>query len=490
MDFNVWFTVRGLLATAGSFILALGCMSAAIAQNTFSGALPANSPDYALPSVPEEKNDLTLRDAALLALQRNPELAAFVKETRALRGATLQAGLLPNPDLVITAENAGNLPKAGASSDRIGAKDVEQQDTIIRINQLIELGGKRAARVKAASLAEELAIQDYETRRLELIAQVANVFTDVLTGQEQLRLAQESQQLAQRVVSTVAKRVQAGKVPPIEETKVEVAFSATEIALVQAQRDLAAARKRLALLWGNSSPQFNKALGNLESLVAAPDFETLAERTLANPMARRAAKNTEQRKALVELEQARRIPNLTVAAGIINHSHTGGTTALAGISMPLQIFDRNQGNLREAYERADKALDEQTAIDLRLKTDLTQAYEALLAAQDEIRILRDSILPKARNAFEVTNKGYELGKFGFLEVLDAQRTLFQNQILYVRALSNYQRLVNEIERLIAGPIDAVPGGPPNSVRDGVRDGVSSHSAVSGANANTASGSGL
>jgi len=70
--------------------------------------------------------------------------------------------------------------------------------------------------------------------------------------------------------------------------------------------------------------------------------------------------------------------------------------------------------------------------------------------------LRDKTLPKARSAFEVTQKGYELGKFGFLEVLDAQRTLFQNQILYVRGLANYQRLVNEIERLIGSPINGAP----------------------------------
>ena len=334
---------------------------------------------------------------------------------------------------------------------------------------MIELGGKRAARVKAASLGEEVAEQAYEARRVELIAQVANVFTDVLAAQEQLRLAEESQQLAQRVVNTVSKRVQSGKVPPIEETKVEVAFSATEIAMVQAQRDLAAARKRLALLWGSSSPQFSKALGNLESLVSLPSFEALAERALASPMALRAMKNMEQRKAVLEVEQTRRIPNLTVVAGVLNHSQTGGTTAVAGISIPLQIFDRNQGNLHEAYQRVDKAMDEQMATELRLKTELTQAYEALAAAQDETRILRDNILPRARSAFEVTNKGYELGKFGFLEVLDAQRTLFQNQVLYVRALANYQRLVNEIERLIAAPID----------------GASSPSASKGSNANTA-----
>jgi outer membrane protein, heavy metal efflux system len=468
MKFTVSPTVCRHLVPAGSLIFALSFISSAFAQNTFSGALLDGSVDYSAPSLLEEKNDLVLRNAARLALQRNPELAAFSKEVQALKGVTLQAGLLPNPELTLFAENAGNLQKVDRNA-AVGAKEVEQQDTTLRINQLIELGGKRAARVKAASLGEEVAEQAYEARRVELIAQVANVFTEVLAAQEQLRLAEESQQLAQRVVNTVSKRVQSGKVPPIEETKVEVAFSATEIAMVQAQRDLATARKRLALLWGSSSPQFNKALGNLESLVALPSFEALAERALGSPMALRAMKNMEQRKAVLEVEQTRRIPNLTVMAGVLNHSQTGGTTAIAGISIPLQIFDRNQGNLHEAYQRVDKAMDEQMATELRLKSELTQAYEALTAAQNETRILRDSILPRARSAFEVTNKGYELGKFGFLEVLDAQRTLFQNQVLYVRALANYQRFVNEIERLIAAPVD----------------GGLSPSASNGSNANTA-----
>ncbi|MEK6596342.1 MAG: TolC family protein, partial [Pseudomonadota bacterium] len=117
--------------------------------------------------------------------------------------------------------------------------------------------------------------------------------------------------------------------------------------------------------------------------------------------------------------------------------------------------DRNQGNLKDAYQRVDKAVDEQMATELRLKTELTQSYETMSAVWNEINILRNEILPGAKSAFHVTRRGYELGKFGLLEMLDAQRILFQNQLLYVRALANYQRLVNDIERLIAGPIDSI-----------------------------------
>ena len=486
MNVNALFMVPRSLGSAGSLILVLShtlglsYTSAALAQDIFSGPLLDRSLNYSAPSLPEEKTDLTLRDAAHFTLQRNPELAFFAKEMRALEGATLQAGLLPNPELSVNVENIGNVqPLTGDinSKDAVG-KEVVQQLTTIRIYQLIELGGKRAARMVAASLNQELAAQDYEARRVELLARVANVFTEVLAGQERLRLAEESLQLAQRVVSAVAKRVQAGKVPPIEETRAGVAFSTTRIELEQAQRDLAAARKRLTLLWGNSSPQFSKALGNLESAVVLPSFEALAERVLASPMALRAMKNIEQRKALLDVEQTRRIPNLTVQAGVVNHALLGGNTPIAAVIVPLPFFDRNQGNILQAHQRVDKAIDEQAATELRLRTELTQAYEALSAAQRETGILRDEIIPAARSVFEVTNKGYELGKFGFLEMLDAQRTLFQNQILYVRALANYQRLVNEIERLIAAPID------------GVSDDVLNPAVVSGNNVNSALRNGL
>lgn len=460
MNFHLWFEMQRCLPSAVLLILALACFSTPVAGEAFTSLPSAQSMSFSAEPKPEDKKDLTLKDALYLVLRSNPELAAFDKEMRALEGATLQAGLLPNPYLGVDVENAGNLGRQrnipSTGNGETIKESVEQQDVFIRISQLIELGGKRAARVHAASLGRELAGKDYETKRLELIARMANVFTEVLAGQEQLRLAEESQQLAQRVVDTVRKRVQAGKVPPIEETKVGVAFSATRIALGQAQRELTAARKRLALLWGDSSPQFGRVLGTLESLVALPGIDVLTERVLSSPMADRARKGIEHRKALLNVEQTRRVPNITLSGGVLKHWETGGTTALVGISIPLQLFDRNQGNLREAYQRLDKAQDEQAATELRLKAELTQAYESLAAAQNEILILRSEILPAARSAFEVTNKGYELGKFGFLEVLDAQRTLFQNQVLYVRALANYQRLVNEIERLIAAPIDGAP----------------------------------
>lgn len=405
----------------------------------------------------QERGELTLRDAIQLTLLRNPELAAFSKEISALEGATLQAGLLRNPELSVNVENAGNIQKlrGDLNAPESIVQEVVQQVTTIRIGQLFELGGKRAARVSAARLNEELATLDYESRRVEIMASVASLYTDVLAGQERLKLAEETQRLAQHVVDTVVLRVTAGKVPPIEETRAKVGLSTARIELEQAQRDLTSARKRLALMWNSSAPQFDSVLGVLETTTTPPDFQVLQQRVLENPLALRAMKNIEHRKALVEVEQTRRIPNLILNAGVVNYAIVGGNTAIVNAVMPLPLFDRNQGNLKEAHQRVSKAEDEQGMMEIRLKTELAQSYEAMSAVWNEINVLRDEVLPGAKSAFSVMRKGYELGKFGLLELMDAQRVLFQNQLLYVRALANYQRLINDIERLIAAPIESL-----------------------------------
>src|SRR5690606_17417713 len=152
---------------------------------------------------PAEEVELTLQIAVQLTLRHNPELAAFDKEIQALHGLTIQAGLLPNPVMQYDAEDVSSRSNSpGARFDSI------------RISQLFETGGKRSARTRAAALGQESAEQDYAARRLDLIARVANVFLDVLTNQERLKLALAGQELAQKVVDAAEKRVMAGKAPP------------------------------------------------------------------------------------------------------------------------------------------------------------------------------------------------------------------------------------------------------------------------------------
>lgn len=397
-------------------------------------------------SAVHEPMELTLRDALALALQRNPELAAFTKERSATEAAVLQAGALPNPVLDITGDNLRNARKAEAGD----------RTTTIQIGQLLELGGKRAARIRAAEASRDLAGWDYEAKRIEIVSVVAQRFVDVLAAQQRQTLAEEALALARQVSDAVARRVQAGKVSPVEETKARLAEASAEVELEQAKREGVAARKVLGALWADPSPRFENAVGDLDKTLSLPAYEQLAERVRDNPDLARWSSEMARRQAGVDAEKAKAVPDVTVTAGVARFSQFDDRAYTVGISLPLPLFNRNRGGILEASRRLDKASDELHVAEVRVLTDLARAYQRLAAIDKEIETLRTKLLPGAQSAFDAAAKGYQLGKFGFLDVLDAQRTLFQTRTQYLRALADYQRGVSEIERLVGGPLDMSP----------------------------------
>ncbi len=124
------------------------------------------------------------------------------------------------------------------------------------------------------------------------------------------------------------------------------------------------------------------------------------------------------------------------------------------MSIPLPLFDTNRGNVLEALRRSDKARDELSATQIRLDGEMAQAYEQLNMARQEVDALQKEILPGAQSAYDAATKGFEFGKFGFLDVLDAQRTLLQAKSQYLRALSEAHRAAAEIDRILGEPLHA------------------------------------
>jgi cobalt-zinc-cadmium efflux system outer membrane protein len=413
----------------------------AIADGAVIPAGAASSPTRP----PEPGGDIALRDALSLALQYNPELAAFSIEVRVAEARTLQAGLRPNPEVNIEMENF-----AGSGTLR----SYDSAETTIQIGQLIELGGKRQKRARVASLERELTEWDYEAKRADVLTETSKSFVDVLAAQERVALAQELLRLAEQTFDTVSARVKAGKVSPLEETKAGVALSNSRIEHARAQRSLEAARKKLVAAWGSGVPAFERAVGPLDQLSPIPPEDRLAGEIRGSPDVARWATEQEQRRAASALQDAIRIPDLTLAAGVRRFRESGDSAFVAGASIPLPLFNRNQGGILESRRRLAKADRESAAAETRVRAALAETYQALSTAVSEIDALKTTVIPGAQNAFEAASEGYRQGKFGYLDVLDAQRTLFEARGQYVSALATYHKAVADLERAIGKPPDA------------------------------------
>lgn len=402
------------------------------------------------PTLEEPTGAVTLRQVLALALLKNPELAAFAWEIRAREAATLQAGLLHNPTIGADIQDVG----ISASPD-----SVPQPQGTLQLSQMVELGGKRAKRREAAALSRELAGWDYEAERIDLFTEVSRSFTGLLRAQQQSALADETVRLAEETARVVSERVRAGKVSPIEEIRANVALASAGIERDRAGREWEAARKRLAATWGSTTPRFEKAEGILGPVSPIPSLAQLSERISRNPELARWATETAQRRAAIDLERSQAIPDLTLTGGFRRYESTGDSVFLIGLSLPLPIFNRNQGGIQEARDRLAKGEEERRAEAVRVMTALSEAYRALSTAHAEATALEKSVLPGAGEAFEAVNEGYRLGKFGLLDVLDAQRTFFDARARHLRALADYHQAAAEVERLIGAPRDVAGGRP-------------------------------
>ncbi len=391
---------------------------------------------------------ISLRDAVALVLLHSPDLAAYAWESRAHEARVLPASRLTNPILGVTSEDFG------ATSRSPGAviSQAVQPQTTFQLSQLVELGSKRMARRRLAAGDRDLAAWDYESARLDVLTRATHAFIDVLYAQELVSLARQSAQLGREVQQAAQARVAAGMVSPVEETKAEVSVAIADVEQQRAERAFIASRARLAAQWGDSVASFQFATGDLGEVSDPPSIGALRARLAQNPELARWAIELEQRRAALSLERSKRVPDLAVMAGYRRFGSVEVDAFVFGVELPLPIFDRNSGGTAEAASRVSKAFEEQRSAEARVSAALTSAFEALASAHQEMTALRETVLPRSQSIFDASNEGYRLGRFSYLDVLDAQRSLIAARGQYLRAVAEHHKAVADVERLIGAPL--------------------------------------
>ena len=386
---------------------------------------------------------LTLRDAVASALIANPDLAVVACELRVAEARLIQPGLFANPQLRLEVENVGG------SGTRQGD---EQAETTVLISQLFELGGKRARRVRAAGLARDMVLWDYEARRLSVVSATVKAFLNTLAAQERVVVADKYLDLVGQTLSRVQAQVDAGAVPAADLARARVAVGRARIRQQRAARGLAAARGVLASLWGSQQARFARVTGSLRSVAGLVSTGDDTPSIAHNPdVARWGTEETRQAAALA-LADSQRIPNVTVGAGGRYFSNNGDGAVVVELSIPLPVFDRGQGAAEVARHGMVRVGAERQASARRVAVALADAQRRMEGARAEAILLRDHVLPEARRAVVAAQAALGRGLIHFTDLLAAEVAELELRQDEIGALEAAHVAAVDIARLTGTPV--------------------------------------
>lgn len=347
----------------------------------------------------------------------------------------------------------------------------------LSLSQTIELGGKRAARIEAAERARDVVAWDYEVARCEVLGDTVVQFTEVLAAQQRVKEERGLVELADALTSTVSQMVEAGSVSPLEGRRARADAEQERLELIARERELDRARNRLAALWGSNAPAFTEAVGNVSATPALPPLDEILARRDEHPALKRWGAELARRGAMFREARSKRAPDLTVRVGLelngaddgdasgwslgsdglaLSRSRSGGDDWEHGLtfeaSLPLPIFDRNQGAIREAELNREKLGDERRAWDVEIVASLTDRHAAAAMSLERIEGFEQRVLPELEKTYTLTQEGYRRGKFSFIDVLDARRAVVTARIELLEARINYHRAVAEMERVLGAGV--------------------------------------
>lgn len=390
---------------------------------------------------------LTLRQAIQAALAANPDLAGFTYELRAQDARTDAADLRPAPTLSADVENILG------SGDHRHLNDAEATFTL---SQVVELGGKRAARVGAARAGRALITVTEQAAQLDVLADVTRRFIHVAADQEQFALTRKATALARETVQMVNLRVQAAKAPQAELRRARITLARAEVEQEHAEHELRTSRRRLAALWGDGEARFGRVAADLYRLPRPAPFEDLLARLDRNPDFVRFASEARLRDAELRLAEARRRADITVSGGLRHLEATGDQALVVGVSLPLGAGRRAAPAIAEASALHALTDAQRRAAEVRTRTQLYALYQELGHAITETRLLQDRVLPEMTAALDETRDAYQRGRYSYLEWAEAQREFIAIRRSLIEAAQNAQVFQAEIERLTGEPVAAQP----------------------------------
>lgn len=392
------------------------------------------------------QREINLQQALSLSLQHNPQLAGYQFRRAAVTGEHTTAGLRPETRIQLEAENLAG------SGDYKGADAAE---LTLSFASIIELGGQRDSRLAVTTARQQQLASEQRVAILDLVAAVNYRFIALLAAQEQVRLEEEAQQLAQNLVDSLVKRVHAGSTPQAELMRARAAHARTGIALEKARQQAHEEALQLSAYWSDPSPDFARARGDLFVLTNPETLASWQTRLAQNPDLTLLGDATRLRAAELRKADAESRPALGWNAGVRQLQETSDTALVLGLSIPLASGTRASGAIQTARAEQDAAQLAEDSAKIQLEARLNQTFSKHQQAWGEVQSLREQILPLMQDASRATANAFEQGRYSSLELAMAQRELLDTRAELISAALRAHQTRIELERLTASSQPAV-----------------------------------
>ncbi|PYN45542.1 MAG: hypothetical protein DME00_21870 [Candidatus Rokuibacteriota bacterium] len=389
----------------------------------------------------QQLDRISVDEALQLALRQSPTVRAQQAALASTKAGETTAALRPNPSMNFLAEQF----KPGAS----------QQDTqyTVNVGQPLELGGKRGRRIDSARAATQVASYQLEDIRRQITLQVRSAFAGALIAREQLALAQENVKTLDDTERIQRLRAEKGDISQLELLRIQVQRFTFERDAADARQALSAAKIALRTAAGaeHIAEDFD-VVGELGFKEVSLDKAVLMRRALDNrPDLRAAEADRARARADHRLARANAWWDITPQ---IEYQRIGPDNTIGfGFSLPIRIFDRNQGEIARTQAEISRVDAVREATALQVLAALETDRQIALTQRERVVSLRDVYLPKATVARDTVEFAYRRGGQSLLDFLDAQRSYRETALAHLQALGAYLSAVYQLEADIGGPLD-------------------------------------
>jgi outer membrane protein, heavy metal efflux system len=378
---------------------------------------------YAAERATKEFDNLTLDQALNLAERLQPELAEAKALIEVAEGRAKQAGVFPNPSAIARMESA-----------RINGRTAGEAEYLAGVSQPIPLGGRLSKAREAEELERDRRSQDLEVRRRNLRKRVHSAFATALYQEQAFQTQEKIAVSVEKVVTTTKARVEAGDIlrEDLARAEIELVRAQVELRRSEAMREHAMVELKAAI--GDPSLSVKTLTGNLDATFEIPTLETLAANLSASPEVALAGAEVRARQARVDLAKAERIPDVRVEVLYRRLQASKENSFDVGLSIPIPLFDRNQGRMREARAEVAAAEARSRSTQNALSVRLHEAHAQLTAALVNSRALNTDVLPRADIVLKGAEARFTAGDIGLIELLPVRRDWAAVQLTYLESL--------------------------------------------------------